>query len=207
MAPTIGNQDSGEEQDRNAGKIGGKIENNGLKSENVGGKIEKDRSKSTTIGGKMEKNGSKSETIGGKHETNWSKRERVRGKLEKNGPVRWASMALCWGGRCLLNKYVFFRNILHGNFENAYTYIYNFAENAQVYGKQSFPYKVISLHNITLNPIYICPHIYGIIIFVVLHCGNKKVAANYSARLWHSQADGKVTNLMFCFWEEFIRGS
>ena len=107
MAPTIGNQDSGEEQDRNARKIGGEIENNGLKSENVGGKIEKDRSKSTTIGGKMEKNGSKSETIGGKHETNWSKRERVRGKLEKNGPVRWASMALCWGGRCLLNKYFF----------------------------------------------------------------------------------------------------
>ena len=42
----------------------------------------------------------------------------------------------------------------------------------------------------------------------MIHCGqNKKVAANYSARLWHSQADGKVTNLMFCFWEEFIRGS
>ena len=32
----------------------------------------------------------------------------IVGKMEKDGeeaqqgPVRWASMALCWGGRCLL---------------------------------------------------------------------------------------------------------
>ena len=33
----------------------------------------------------------------------------IGGKMEKDGeeaqqgPVRWASIALCWGGRCLLN--------------------------------------------------------------------------------------------------------
>ena len=79
MKPTIGNLDSGEEQGRKAGK-----------SLNIDGKMEKNGPKSETIGGKLEKNGSKSESIGR--------------KIDKTGPVRWASMALCWGGRCLINK-------------------------------------------------------------------------------------------------------
>ena len=100
IGPSIGNLGSGEKQDRNTEQslnIGRKI---GSKSESIGGKMELNGSTSETFDGKLEKNGSKSGISGGKVE----KIENIRGKMEKNGPLRWASMALCWGGRCLLNK-------------------------------------------------------------------------------------------------------
>ena len=86
MRPKIGRLDNGEEQNSDAMKklnFGGQMETNWLKSVNIGRKIEKK-------GSRIDKNGSTDERI-------------VR-KVEKSGPVRWASMALCWGGRCLLNK-------------------------------------------------------------------------------------------------------
>ena len=96
--------------------------------------------------------------------------------------------------------------------------IYYFAENAKVYGKENFPYMVkIShhCHNICIE-FFFRHHCFVLIdekmysyvfqyfvflncIFVFLylhHCFvfniDEKVAATYSARLWHSQTDGKV---------------
>ena len=58
------------------------------------------------------------------------------GEEAQQGPVRWASIALCWGGRCLLNIAI---NRLKPNqcFD-----LDSFTENAQVYGKENFPYDV-----------------------------------------------------------------
>ena len=125
MRPKIGRLDNGEEQDSDAMKklnFGGQMETNWLKSVNIGRKIEKK-------GSRIDKNGSTDESI-------------VR-KVEKSGPVRWASMALCWGGRCLLNK--MFSNkkkcfpslFCYGNFDNAY--IYFFCRECTSIWKREFP--------------------------------------------------------------------
>ena len=103
MRPKIGRLDSREEQDSDAGKklnIRGQMETNGPKSVNIGRKRENNGSESENNGSKIEKNGSTSGRI-------------VR-KLEKSGqPVRWASMAVCWGGRFLINKLCSEKNHFH----------------------------------------------------------------------------------------------